>query len=53
MKGLNKLTTAIDALKKIDPAIQKLAAKGICSNFRIILERVVENHLCAGVVLPP
>ena len=51
MKGLNKLITAINSLQQMDPTIQKLAAKGICSNFRIILERVVENHLCAGVVI--
>jgi energy-coupling factor transporter ATP-binding protein EcfA2 len=51
MKGLNKLIAAVSSLKQMDSAIQKLATKGICSNFRIILERVVENHLCAGVVI--
>lgn len=50
-KGLNKLISAMNDLKKMDPDVQKLAAKGICSNFRILLERVVETHLCAGVVL--
>jgi energy-coupling factor transporter ATP-binding protein EcfA2 len=51
MAGLNKLIAAINGIKQADPLLQKLAAKGICSNFRIVLERIVENHLCAGVVL--
>ncbi len=50
-KGLNKLIASMNNLKKVDSDSQKLAAKGVCSNFRILLERIVENHLCAGVVL--
>lgn len=51
MGGLNKLIAAIQELKKLDLSFQPLVIKGICSNFRIVLERIVENHLCAGVIL--
>lgn len=51
LAGLNTLIGLVQSLKKVDVSIQKLALNGMCGNFRILLERVVEVHLCAGVVV--
>lgn len=48
--GFNQMVSNIGAFKKYDPQIRKLALKDACSNFRILIERSVEDHLCSGVI---
>ncbi len=48
--GYNQMVSGIGALKKYDLPLKKLALKDACSNFRILVERSVEDHLCCGVI---
>jgi energy-coupling factor transporter ATP-binding protein EcfA2 len=51
MAGLNRLGGLVSCLKKLDTELLPIALNGSCGNFRILLERIVEFHLCAGVVV--
>ena len=48
--GLNQMVSSIGQLKKLDPPLKELALKAACSNFRILVERSVEDELCSGVI---
>lgn len=48
--GLNQMISSIGQLKKLDPPLKELALKAACSNFRILVERSVEDELCSGVI---
>lgn len=48
--GLNQMVSSIGQLKKLDPPLKELALKAACSNFRILVERSVEDDLCSGVI---
>lgn len=51
-KGFNDLEGKVrSALKVVDHDQQQDLLKSACSNFRILLERAVEDHLCANVVM--
>lgn len=49
--GFNELKNRIGAAKNFDPDYRRIAIKDACSNFRILVERTVEDHLCSKVVL--
>jgi len=48
--GLAQMVSSIGQLKKLDPPLKDLALKAACSNFRILVERSVEDDLCSGVI---
>ncbi|WP_040234073.1 AAA family ATPase, partial [Xanthomonas citri] len=48
--GLGQMVSSIGQLKKLDPPLKELALKAACSNFRILVERSVEDELCSGVI---
>lgn len=48
--GLSQMVSSIGQLKKLDPSLKELALKAACSNFRILVERSVEDDLCSGIV---
>jgi len=48
--GLGQMVSSIGQLKKLDPPLKDLALKAACSNFRILVERSVEDDLCSGVI---
>ncbi|MEB1895206.1 AAA family ATPase [Xanthomonas campestris pv. campestris] len=49
--GLNNMVKEIAELKKFDAPLKELALKAACSNFRILVERSVEDDLCSGIVV--
>lgn len=49
--GLGQLVSAMGAAKKLDPKYKNMALKDACSTFRILVERTVEIHLCASIVI--
>ena len=48
--GFGQMVSSIGQLKKLDPSLKELALKAACSNFRILVERSVEDDLCSGIV---
>lgn len=48
--GLNNLLQAISGLDKVPAALEPLTRAGLCSTFRLFLEKIVEYHLCADVI---
>jgi len=48
--GFGQMVSSIGQLKKLDPSLKELALKAACSNFRILVERSVEDELCSGIV---
>lgn len=48
--GFNKMVSEIGAIKKYDSQIKAIALKAACSNFRILVERSVEDDLCSGII---
>ncbi|MDR7194871.1 AAA family ATPase [Luteimonas terrae] len=48
--GFGQMVSSIGQLKKLDPPLKDLALKAACSNFRILVERSVEDELCSGVI---
>lgn len=50
-EGLDKVVRDVHVAKKHDGELRKALLKSACSNLRILVERAVEEHLCAGVVV--
>ncbi|KJV36962.1 AAA family ATPase [Luteibacter yeojuensis] len=50
-KGFNELDSKVRSAAKLDHDEQQNSLKAACSNFRILMERAVEDHLCAKVVV--
>lgn len=48
--GLNGLIQNIGGLAKVPEDLEPYTRAGLCSTFRLILEKIVEFHLCADVV---
>ncbi|CAE6816883.1 hypothetical protein CFBP6600_32360 [Xanthomonas arboricola pv. corylina] len=48
--GFGQMVGNIGQLKKLDAPLKELALKAACSNFRILVERSVEDDLCSGIV---
>lgn len=48
--GFGQMINSIGELKKLDAPLKELALKAACSNFRILVERSVEDDLCSGIV---
>lgn len=48
--GFGQMINSIGAIKKYDVQLRALALKDACSNFRILVERSVEDHLCSGII---
>jgi energy-coupling factor transporter ATP-binding protein EcfA2 len=48
--GLNNLIQGIDSLSKVPANLEPFARAGLCSTFRLFLEKIVEVHLCADVI---
>lgn len=48
--GFNQMVSTIGALRKYEVNLKRIALKDACSNFRILVERAVEDHLCSGVI---
>lgn len=48
--GFGQIVSSIGAIKKYDVSLRTLALKDACSNFRILVERSVEDHLCSGII---
>ncbi|MCE4344081.1 AAA family ATPase [Xanthomonas hortorum pv. vitians] len=48
--GFGQMVGSIGQLKKLDAPLKELALKAACSNFRILVERSVEDDLCSGIV---
>jgi len=48
--GLNSLIQGIDGLGKVPANVEPFARAGMCSTFRLFLEKIVEYHLCADVI---
>lgn len=48
--GFGQMVGSIGQLKKLEPSLKELALKAACSNFRILVERAVEDDLCSGIV---
>jgi len=48
--GLNNLLQGIDSLAKVPTNVEPFARAGLCSTFRLFLEKIVEYHLCADVI---
>ncbi len=49
-EGFGKMVNEIGELKKLAAPFKELALKATCSNFRILVERSVEDDLCSGIV---
>lgn len=49
--GFGVLTNRVGEAKKLDAEMRKILIKDACSNFRILVERTVEENLCSEVVL--
>lgn len=49
--GFGQMVSSIGQLKKLDAPLKELALKAACSNFRILVERTVEDDLCSGIVV--
>lgn len=50
-EGFGNMVNEIGQLKKLDSPLKELALKAACSNFRILVERSVEDDLCSGIVV--
>lgn len=48
--GLVNMVKEIAELKQLGPSLKALALKAACSNFRILVERSVEDDLCSGII---
>lgn len=48
--GFGQMVNSIGELKKLDASLKEIALKAACSNFRILVERSVEDELCSGIV---
>ncbi|WP_395119849.1 AAA family ATPase [Rhodanobacter sp. FW102-FHT14D06] len=48
--GLNSLLQGISSLAKVPANVEPYARAGLCSTFRLFLEKIVEYHLCADVI---
>lgn len=48
--GLNNLLQGISGLSSVPAGIEQFARAGLCSTFRLFLEKIVEYHLCADVI---
>ena len=48
--GLNNLLQGISSLGKVPANVEPFARAGLCSTFRLFLEKIVEYHLCADVI---
>jgi ABC-type thiamine transport system ATPase subunit len=48
--GLNNLLQGINGLGKVPVAVEPFTRAGLCSTFRLFLEKIVEYHLCADVI---
>ncbi|MEN5206962.1 AAA family ATPase [Stenotrophomonas terrae] len=48
--GFNQMVSSIGAIKKLDASLRAIALKAACSNFRILVERSVEDELCSGII---
>ncbi|RBA49962.1 chromosome segregation protein SMC [Xanthomonas oryzae pv. oryzae] len=48
--GFEQIKSSVSALKKQDAAMRAMLLKTHCSNFRILLERSIEDELCSGVI---
>lgn len=49
--GFGQMVSSIGQLKKLDAPLKEFALKAACSNFRILVERSVEDDLCSGIVV--
>lgn len=50
-EGFARVIQDAHEAKKRDNALREAVLKSACSNFRILVERSVEHHLCSGVVM--
>ncbi|WP_237716546.1 AAA family ATPase [Xanthomonas phaseoli] len=48
--GFEQIKSSVSALKRQDAAMRAILLKTHCSNFRILLERSIEDELCSGVI---
>ncbi len=48
--GFEHIKSSIVGIKKQDPDVRAILLKASCSNFRILVERSVEDDLCSGVI---
>ncbi|MCO7473039.1 AAA family ATPase [Stenotrophomonas maltophilia] len=48
--GFEQMKSSIGSIKKQDAEFRAILLKAACSNFRILVERSVEDDLCSGVV---
>jgi len=48
--GFEHIKNSIVGIKKQDPDVRAILLKASCSNFRILVERSVEDDLCSGVI---
>lgn len=48
--GFNQMVSSIGAIKKYDAPVKAFALKAACSNFRILVERSIEDDLCSGII---
>ncbi|SDF26813.1 hypothetical protein [Dyella sp. 333MFSha] len=49
--GLDELLKRVTESKALDLDLRKLVLKASCSNFRILVERSIEDHLCSKVIV--
>ncbi len=48
--GFEQMKSSIGSIKKQDAEARAILLKAACSNFRILVERSVEDDLCSGVI---
>jgi len=48
--GFGHMVREVTELKQLGPPMKALALKAACSNFRILVERSVEDDLCSGII---
>jgi len=48
--GFSNMVKEIAELKQLATPLKALALKAACSNFRILVERSVEDDLCSGII---
>ncbi|WP_256046688.1 AAA family ATPase [Xanthomonas translucens] len=48
--GFGNMVKEIAELKQLGAPLKALALKSACSNFRILVERAVEDDLCSGII---
>lgn len=48
--GFEQIKNSIVGIKKQCPDVKRVLLKSACSNFRILVERSVEDELCSGVI---